>query len=329
MGGRVGLDSVAGVGSTFWVELPVRTCNAPEGMAPPPAVRLPIGTRVLLVIAHDATREGLADRLTAMGARIEQARTDADGYAHMGRAAAPFDMVFLDSSLPLADTAERLQALRRHVGARVRLITLAPPCAGGDAAHDERDADSVLVRPITHAALAALIARVGRSRHHRVPGAVAANPVRTHVRGHVLLAEDSPLNCQIACAMLKNLGCTVRTAENGAIALELVRREDFDLVLMDCQMPEMDGFEATRRIRELEGAQPQRKPLKIVALTANALAGDREACLAAGMSDYLAKPITGASLHEMLVRHLQEASATVITGVRTRNDSFPAILPSA
>jgi CheY-like chemotaxis protein len=132
-------------------------------------------------------------------------------------------------------------------------------------------------------------------------GAAALFRVAGHVapEAHVLLAEDTPLNREIACALLKSLGCTVSTAENGRVALERVQSEPFDLVPMDCQMPGMDGFEATRHIRAWEQAT-QRPPLRIIALTANALAGDREACLAAGMSGYLPKPITGARLAEAL-----------------------------
>ncbi len=140
--------------------------------------------------------------------------------------------------------------------------------------------------------------------------AAPAPSPRFHAR--VLLAEDAPLNREIACALLQNLGCRVQTVENGALAVQRVQQEPFDLVLMDCQMPEMDGFEATRRIRAWEQGQAAAAPLTIVALTANALSGDREACLAAGMTDYMAKPITGARLAETLARHLRAALADPI-----------------
>jgi CheY-like chemotaxis protein/HPt (histidine-containing phosphotransfer) domain-containing protein len=136
-------------------------------------------------------------------------------------------------------------------------------------------------------------------------------PPPVHPGRHVLLVEDSAINQYVATAMLERLGVTVTLAVNGIAAVEQVLSRDFDLVLMDCHMPEMDGFEATRRIREWQRAVPHQRNLPIIALTANALTGDRDACLAAGMSDYLAKPITGSNLREMLARHLRSDAPTI------------------
>jgi CheY-like chemotaxis protein len=117
----------------------------------------------------------------------------------------------------------------------------------------------------------------------------------------VLLVEDNPVNLQVGLGMLHSLGCTTYTALNGREALEMLDRQDFDIVLMDCQMPEMDGFEATRRQRARE-RQEKRRSVPIVALTANAVAGDRQRCLDAGMDDYLAKPFACKDLEKMLFR---------------------------
>jgi signal transduction histidine kinase/CheY-like chemotaxis protein/HPt (histidine-containing phosphotransfer) domain-containing protein len=133
----------------------------------------------------------------------------------------------------------------------------------------------------------------------------APMPGRSQLSGHVLLVEDHPINQTVAKMMLTHLGLRVSLAADGAEAVERVREQAFDLVLMDCQMPVMDGFEATRRIRAWERAQGHRSALPIIALTANALAGDREACVAAGMSDYLSKPVSGERLAEVLARHLR------------------------
>ena len=133
-----------------------------------------------------------------------------------------------------------------------------------------------------------------------------AQPVAPGALGNaaVLLVEDNAINQSVATALLRRLGLIVRVANNGQEAVELVRTQPFALVLMDCQMPVMDGFEATRAIRAWERERPYAAPLPIIALTANAMAGDRQACLAAGMSDYLAKPIVGDRLAELVARHL-------------------------
>jgi CheY-like chemotaxis protein len=124
-------------------------------------------------------------------------------------------------------------------------------------------------------------------------------------RARVLLVEDSPVNQKVALIMLKKLGIAADTASNGIEALEALERGRYDLVLMDMQMPDMDGTEATRIIRELEIKAASRPiPVPIVAMTAYAMQGDREKCLAAGMDDYLAKPVTVASLSSMLEKWL-------------------------
>ena len=119
------------------------------------------------------------------------------------------------------------------------------------------------------------------------------------LEGKVLLAEDNPVNQTVAVAMLKHLGLDVDVAANGVEAVERIGAEDYGVVLMDCQMPELDGFDATRRIREWE-LEALKRPTPIVALTANALSGDREACLAAGMDDYISKPFTAEELYSVL-----------------------------
>ena len=141
----------------------------------------------------------------------------------------------------------------------------------------------------------------------------AAEPPRTlpRLNGHVLLAEDNAVNEAVACAMLESFGLRVSVARNGLQALDALAGQAFDLVLMDCQMPELDGFEATRRLRQRErdkGLPPAARQT-VVAVTANAIEGDRERCLAAGMDDYLSKPFSKAGLHVLLARWLAPAEA--------------------
>jgi CheY-like chemotaxis protein len=146
---------------------------------------------------------------------------------------------------------------------------------------------------------------------------------------HVLLAEDNGVNQVVARNMLKAMGCSYEIVANGRLALEAVQRGGYDLVLMDCQMPEMDGYEATRAIREWEAAQPQHRRLPVVALTANALVGDAELCRASGMDDHLAKPYTRKQLAQLLKRWLpshclQQAAGPAPASAATSAAAAPA-----
>ncbi|HPP46534.1 MAG TPA: ATP-binding protein [Accumulibacter sp.] len=150
------------------------------------------------------------------------------------------------------------------------------------------------------------------------------NPAK--FRGRVLVAEDNPVNQAVVSAMLESLGVTYELADNGRIAIERLRHASFDLLLMDCQMPEMDGFSATAAIRDRERASRASRRLPIMALTANAVAGDRERCLAAGMDDYLSKPFTREQLASALARWLKiDSSSSVACG--SKPITPPATLP--
>jgi CheY-like chemotaxis protein/HPt (histidine-containing phosphotransfer) domain-containing protein len=340
MGGQVGLDSTPGQGSRFWLTLPQRDCPAPAGTQLP-QLQAPAGLRALVGLRHASSRQALAELLASAGMQVVEAAGDAELDACLAAAPESFNLVFIDSLLPASGTAARLQDLRRRCGAQARLVTLVPLTAGGDAALDERDADGVLLRPVTRSAVAVLLDRLLRPRRRRrgaAADATAAAPAQAlRFDARVLLVEDTPLNREIATALLQGLGCTVTTAENGLQAVDRVATQAFDLVLMDCQMPEMDGYEASRVIRRREaeaqaGARTGEAtaPLTIVALTANALAGDREACLAAGMSDYLAKPVTAARLAEALARHLPpraEAGTEPDTAITTAATIDPTAAP--
>ncbi|MBA5606310.1 response regulator [Duganella sp. FT3S] len=170
----------------------------------------------------------------------------------------------------------------------------------------------------------------GAAGDSAVPPRATAAPARK--RRKVLLAEDNPVNVEVASAMLEGLGLEVRRAGNGAEALRAVQAEHFDLVLMDCQMPVMDGFAATSEIRRHEQQQGRARSLPIIAITANALQGDRESCLAAGMDDYLSKPFTQQSLGQTIARWLKLPRAALQAPQRpalpARADAPPAPVPA-
>ncbi|HWW32207.1 MAG TPA: two-component regulator propeller domain-containing protein [Steroidobacteraceae bacterium] len=307
MGSRLTLVSKPGVGSTFSFEvtLPVSAAQRPRSA---PAARLD-AMRVLVVDDNAAARVLMATALRAWGARPTLAESLEGALAELRGGV--YEAVIIDDPLPDGDARQLLRRLRGLGGARPRVIRLVgfadlKPVAEESGRHDWFDAE--LTKPLRlaqlHAALSGRAAAVGREAERargRTPEARLA--------GRVLVVEDQPLNREVADGMLSSLGLSVETAGNGAEALERLRREAFDLVLMDCEMPVMDGFSATRELRR--GEAPGR-PLPVIALTADVTREGREACLAAGMDDHLGKPFTREALHAMLRRWLpaERAAAT-------------------
>lgn len=183
-------------------------------------------------------------------------------------------------------------------------------------------AELVLIRPLTGAE----VRRLGGGSVAGAAVAAAASPAPGSLEAHVLLVEDHPVNREVAVAVLDSLGCRVTVAEDGRQAVEACRAGRFDVVLMDIQMPEMDGRQATRAIRadEAERGLPR---MPIVALTANALREDRDACLAAGMDDYLVKPVSSAQLWAVLGRWLRDvlpSDPEEALPLRARSEPEPA-----
>jgi CheY-like chemotaxis protein len=216
--------------------------------------------------------------------------------------------VIIDDPLPDGDARQLLRRLRGLGGARPRVIRLVgfahlKPLAEESGRHDWFDAE--VTKPLRLGQLrAALSGRpVGAGDDAERAAGRAPAPRLT---GRVLVVEDQPLNREVADGMLSSLGLTVETAGNGAEALERLRRESFDLVLMDCEMPVMDGFSATRELRQGEAAGQH---LPVIALTADVTREGREACLAAGMDDHLGKPFAREALHAMMRRWLPAEAA--------------------
>ncbi|MEM7620377.1 MAG: response regulator [Pseudomonadota bacterium] len=139
-----------------------------------------------------------------------------------------------------------------------------------------------------------------------------AKPYSQKFKAHILVAEDNPINQELAYELLTELGCQVDLADNGLVALKSVQRNDYDLIFMDWQMPAMDGLESTHRIRQHEKSN-KKEPVPIIALTANAIAGDRDKCLTSGMDDYLSKPFTASDLHRMLDKYLKATHTALVT----------------
>jgi len=307
MGGRLSVDSEVGRGSCFRITLPLAR---PHRADPPPAapVRL-TGRQVLVVDDNPSARGILRAQLVAWGAHVHCAASAAEALDTLRTAAAggsPFALALVDRHMPGVDGLQLAAAIHADPALTQTRSVLLSSTLDTDAA-DQHARAGILQRVSKPLRRAELQAAVGRALGGAAPAGPTAprsigTPPQPQLQGRVLLAEDNPVNQELAAAMLKNLGLQVTMACNGAEALALLDAQAFDLVLMDCQMPVMNGYEATAALRAREPAGGPRLP--VIALTANALEGDRDQCLAAGMDDYLAKPYTKARLAEALGRWL-------------------------
>jgi CheY-like chemotaxis protein len=224
---------------------------------------------------------------------------------------APYDVAVIDMKLPDMNGVELAREIKSDPAiAGARLIMLSSTMSSGEVASAKQAGIlTYLSKPVRQADLRRAIENaVGVSPRTATPAVVKAE--RRRIDARVLLAEDNAVNQEVALAMLQGFGCDVEVANNGREAVAAVYRTRFDLILMDCQMPEMDGFEATRILRKLEAARAATAPrTPIIALTANAMGGDRERCLAAGMDDYLSKPFKLDHVWGLLTNWIKRTSA--------------------
>ncbi len=314
MGGEVGVASSSEQGSTFWFTLTLG--RGPEPARPPSESQELIGTHILVVDGHPTNRQILNSHLTRWGATVTMADSGAAALALLRQAiqqGTPVDMAVLDIHMPgmdgltLADTIARDPALRT-----ITLIAL----SSVDRVPKETEAQTGLFhtwlrKPIRQSLLKDCLTHIRAGIALTTPSAEAHGKHQAiPLRGHILLTEDNPINREVTLGMVDLLGCTVSVANNGRGALEAASQNAFDLILMDCQMPEMDGFTATTAIRRHETEATGRRHVPIIALTANAMEDDRARCLAAGMDDYLAKPFTVAQLNAVLTQWLTPGQAS-------------------
>ncbi|NOT22014.1 MAG: response regulator [Nitrospiraceae bacterium] len=309
MGGEVGITSMPGQGSTFWFTVQLG-CAAPRDDSHSTPEQFLRGLRVLIVDDHPTNLFVLHAHLTAWGAEVLSTDSGATALERLTQAAhtaTPIDLALLDLCIPDMDGLRLARAIKADpLLRRVDLLALS---SGERDAPSETTADLSFVawlqKPVRQSTLLTCLRRY---RQGSIPEpTVGASPPLTPptLTTQVLLVEDNPVNREVATGLLELLGCHVDSAEDGRQALELSATGAYDVILMDCQMPIMDGFTATSRIRERE-RQTQAARIPIIALTANAMEGDREKCLNAGMDDYLTKPFTQAQLKELLNRWLSQ-----------------------
>ena len=287
MGGSLAVHSVLGSGSRFEIEL-----NLPAAHQAQPA-SAPLQHQVIYFEPHEASAQALAALLARLGCSALRFRSVPEMRQWTERHADAADKPWLLVAVDAEETWNFLEESIARLGAE-RVIGMGSH--ESTSAGSRRPARRTLVKPVLRAALVSGLVAAAR---RPVAAAPAAPPAEAQADAgqakHVLLVEDDPTNQMIVCSMLRNAGYRVSTADDGAQALERLGQQAFDVVLMDWQMPEMDGLEVTRRLRAgVAGRFATVVP--IIGLTANAFAEDRSACLAAGMNDYLTKPVLMASL---------------------------------
>lgn len=316
MGGEIGIESEPGQGSTFWFTARFGVRSAGLLMEPSPAAELAElgGLRVCVVDDNETNRRVLELSLRNLGMQCVVTPDGSQALERLRASAArgePFDLAILDMNMPGMDglqLARTIKADAALVGIRLVMLT-------SYGRRDEAEAvtwagvSAYLTKPLRHSQLKNCLAAVmgcGDERHRSIGMALASRhsqeeaKMRAHAR--VLVAEDNIVNQRVAVRMLEKLGCRVDVAANGLEAVEAVSRIAYAAVLMDCQMPEMDGYAATAEIRRREDV----RRVPVIAMTANAVRGDREKCLAAQMDDYIAKPVRIAELEAVLQRWIPE-----------------------
>jgi CheY-like chemotaxis protein/nitrogen-specific signal transduction histidine kinase len=308
MGGGLGCTSRPGEGTTFRLVLPVPVVEGtPVARGPAPALA---GAQLLIADPVERSRTQLRDLATMWGMTVRTAATGREALQLLREAAdrgAPFELAILAGRLADPDPvglAERLRAEPRLAG--TRLVLLTPAGLRGDARRAEAAGFAAyLAEPVTAETLMACL----RTLRAGTGAGILTRYSLAERRGGplaILVVDDNALNCRLLAILLERAGHRVVTVGSGEAALERLAAEPFDLVLMDMQMPGLDGLETTRRIRALP--DPARAATPVVAVTANAMAGDEGRCREAGMDGYLTKPVDGATLLATVERHARTAS---------------------
>jgi CheY-like chemotaxis protein len=330
MGGEIGVTSEPGKGSTFRFTARFGKQAAKAQEARPNASSLG-NLRVLIVDDNATNRKILSHQLTSWGVIYEEADSGRRALEALRAAATrgdAFDLAILDLMMPGMDGFELARAIKSDPAiSAVRLVLLTSyGQRGGDAAAQEIGVAAYLTKPVRQSQLYDCLSTVighasesaGQDAPPESPAGHASGETGKMSHKLILLAEDNIVNQKVAARQLQKLGYRADLVANGLEALEALGRIAYDLVLMDCQMPEMDGYEATAEIRRREG---NAKHTPIVAMTANALEGDREKCIAAGMDDYVSKPVKPEELGEVLGRWLSKGGAGVEEAAATAPQS--------
>jgi signal transduction histidine kinase/CheY-like chemotaxis protein/HPt (histidine-containing phosphotransfer) domain-containing protein len=319
MGGSVGVQSEPGKGSTFWFTARLKPTRPDLASRPGPAEARNL--RILAVDDNEAQRQVLREQIASWGMHADVAADGQSALAMLSRAAsqaAPFRVAIVDSDLPGMDGLELAAAVKAapQIAETVLMILITMDQHVDSQKLREHGFSGVLTKPVRQSQLFDTIMDAIALKQHSLPetpataAASAPAPTAPSNGTRVLLAEDNEINQIVATQLLIRAGYQCHVVGDGRAAVEAVQREHFDLVLMDCQMPVVDGFEAAREIRAWEqsrtGAARGRR-IPIIALTANAMKGDPEQCMAAGMDNYCSKPIDRQKLLNTIASALAKA----------------------
>ena len=316
LGGKIGVTSTPGVGTTFWFDLKFEK-QARQKRTTAPLTLGPVNltqARILIVDDNQTNRMVLKKNVEALGSRVEAVSSGAKGLetlrnAH--RAGDPFHLVLLDMQMPGMDGEQTARAIKSDPAAKeAKILILTSMGHRGDAIRLEAlGCSGYLLKPVKQQMLFdAVIAVLGR-QEERESGLVTRHTLseQRKLGLRILLAEDNAINQKLAIVLLQKAGYSVDAVDSGAQALQKVQMNQYSAVLMDVQMPDMDGLEATQQIRQLEKSTGHHIP--IIAMTAHAMQGDRERCLEAGMDDYITKPLQPKVLFNALERWAQVADS--------------------
>jgi two-component system, sensor histidine kinase and response regulator len=353
MGGKIGVESAEGRGSTFWFtawfEKQSKGVKTPPVSAAAAALK---GVHLLVVDDNKTHREILRRQASSWGMLGDCAPNGAEALSTLRRKAAggePYGLAVIDMQMPEMDGMALVQAIKADPAIAATGLVLLIPLSGQRAAAKLREAGvaSWLTKPVKQSrllnALLAAVAETGtgvkQSGHVVRPQSLqpADRPKKDAPEGEskkarVLVVEDNPVNRQVSLHQLQSFGYTAEAVADGQEALEALTEADYDLILMDCQMPEMDGYETTAEIRRREG---HLRHTPIIAITAHAFAEDRERCLRAGMDDYLSKPVEPVILQSVLAQWLGAApqrskangsGAQAVPGLSLTNIIKPSVL---
>ncbi len=309
MGGDVGVESDEGKGSTFWFTARLGNGAGARRHTMSPDLR---GRRVLIIDDNPQARAVLSSMLIGMTFEADEAPSGLEGIEMVRRAAEinkPYEIVYVDWQMPGLDGFETGKQICALPNLRVRPHLVMVTAYGREEVLKQAEENSfanILIKPVTASMLFdSAVEVLGATSSKGYEVAAAPTVELGQIRGaRVLLVEDNELNREVALGLLEDAHLAIETAENGQIAVQMVAANNYDLVLMDMQMPVMDGIAATRAIR----LKPQFQSLPIIAMTANVMESDREKCTEAGMNDHLAKPIDPDALFAALLRWIKPRS---------------------